>query len=77
MASAMDIVKLGVLLFVAGIIFGNLEPTMKEQKVSGSSTEMNDTIDATASNTWSGLGLANLSVLIVGAVIILRYVGFL
>ncbi len=73
----MDLVKLGVVLFIAGIIFGNLEPTMKDQKTSDSSSEMNDTVDDTATNVWSGLSLAILAPVIIGAVIILRYVGFL
>lgn len=77
MADPVDVIKIGIVLFVAAIVFGKLEPTMKAQKVAGSTKDMNDTIDAVATNTWAGLNLAVLAVIIVGAVIILRYVGVL
>ena len=73
----MTIVKLGVVLFVAAIIFGSLEPTMLAQRVTGSSASMNTTIALVGTNTWAGLSLAVIGVVVVGAVIILRYVDFL
>jgi hypothetical protein len=73
----MSIVTLGTVLFVAAILFGTLEPTMTGLKTSSSSADMNSTIDKVASNTWSGLNLAVIVTIIIGAVILLRYTGLL
>ena len=75
--AVMSIVTLGTILFVAAILFGTLEPTMLGLRTSSSSANMNSTIASVASNTWSGLKLAVIVTIIVGAAILLRYTGLL
>ena len=73
MAEANTIVKLSVILFIGAIVLAKLEPTMTAMKTASTSANANTTIDAVASNAWSGMSLTVVSLVIVGAAIILRY----
>lgn len=69
--------SMAVLLFVIAIVLGNLEPVMTDMKTSETSTKFNTTVDNIASYTWTGMQLLIIGILILAAVAIMRYVGYL
>ena len=62
----MTLVKLGLGLLIAAILFGNLEGTLTALKP-GLSSDANTTIDDTISNVWSGMALVIIVIIVVGA----------
>jgi len=71
--STSTIVRLAVILFIGAIVLAKIEPMMTAMKTSAVSANANTTIDAVASNAWSGMQLTVVALVIVGAAIILRY----
>ncbi len=77
MTSSTMLVKSGVVMFVAAIFFGYLEPVVKALKVTGSSELMNSTIDSIANYTWRGLLLGAISLIVLGAADLMGYISLI
>lgn len=75
--SARGLAQMSVLLFVVAIVLGNLEPVMTSMKTSETSKKFNDTVDKIASYTWTGMTLLIIGIIILAAVAVMRYVGYL
>jgi len=63
-----------VVILIVVIIVARLQMVATNLKVTGMSQEANDTIDLVFSNTWTGLTLAALGIIIAAAVGILALV---
>ena len=63
--------------FIANLLLGNIQPIVEGFKVTGMSSNFNDTIDNLFDYGWTGLGLAILAVLIVAGAYILRQTSIL
>ena len=73
MSDGMTLVRTGITLFVAAILFGYLEPTVLAMQTSDSSALMNSTISSIATYVWRGLALVSISVIIIGAASLAGY----
>jgi hypothetical protein len=73
-ADVVAMLSLVVCVLVALIIAANLQTVANDLKVSINSEGFNETVDTLFSNTWAGLTLASIGIIIAAAVGILALV---
>ena len=73
-ADVVAMLSLVVCVLVALIIAANLQTVANDLKVSINSEGFNETVDTLFSNTWTGLTLASIGIIIAAAVGILALV---
>jgi len=73
-ADVVAMLSLVVCILVALIIAANLQTVANDLKVSINSEGFNETVDTLFSNTWTGLTLASIGIIIAAAVGILALV---
>jgi len=73
-ASVITVIIVATLVIIGGLTYGYIRDAMTTPMSNLASTSFNTTVDTVDSNTWAGLQLMSVSVIVLAAVAILGIV---
>ena len=72
--SVVTVIVVAVMVIIGGLTYGYIRSAMTAPMSSLGSASFNSTVSTVDSNTWSGLTLLSVAVIIIAAVAIIGYV---